>query len=124
MMGASHASGPAARLPVPFVLVTGGKGGVGKTTLTANLGVELARAGKRVLVVDLDLGLANLNLLLGLPVEASIEDALEGRRSLSDCVLEGPGGVHLLPAGSGNGDMAHLGQEARERLLRGLSPVE
>ena len=108
------------RMPVPFVLVTGGKGGVGKTTLTANLGVQLAREGHRVLVVDLDLGLANLNLLLGLSVRANIENALRGECSLADCVLEGPGGVHLLPAGSGSEGMGRLDDPQRANLLAGL----
>jgi MinD-like ATPase involved in chromosome partitioning or flagellar assembly len=65
-------------IEAPFVLVTGGKGGVGKTTVAANLGVEMAGAGKRVLIVDLDLGLANLNVLLGLDTPRTIEDALAG----------------------------------------------
>ena len=85
----------------PFVLVTGGKGGVGKSTLTADLGVHLAVQGQRVLLVDLDLGLANLDVLLGLGVGRTVEDALEGRCDLEDCVVTGPQGVHVLPAGSG-----------------------
>ena len=115
--------GATMRLPVPFVLVTGGKGGVGKTTLSANLGVQLAREGRRVLVVDLDLGLANLNVLLGLPVGANIEDALAGTCSLADCVIEGPGGVHVLPAASGSEGMARLGETVRARLLSELASL-
>ena len=65
------------RLDAPFVLVTGGKGGVGKSTLTANLGVQLAQEGRKALVVDLDLGLANLNVILGLDSGPTVEDALE-----------------------------------------------
>ena len=61
----------------PFVLVTGGKGGVGKTTVAGNLGVELARTGRRVLLVDLDLGLSNLDVLFGISVgESRIDRAL------------------------------------------------
>ena len=86
-----------AKLPVPFVLVTGGKGGVGKTTVCANLGVQLAKSGLRVLMVDLDLGLANLDLVLGLESGSTVEDALQQGVSLGDCVREGPGGVHVLP---------------------------
>jgi flagellar biosynthesis protein FlhG len=111
------------RLPVPFILVTGGKGGVGKTTVTANLGVQLAQEGRRVLVVDLDLGLANLNVLLGLPAGAHVEDALEGRAELRDCVVQGPGGVHVLCAGSGNEDMARLTDEARSAFIADLAEV-
>lgn len=113
-----------AELGAPFVLVTGGKGGVGKTTVAANLGVDLAREGRRVLLVDLDLGLANLDLTLGLRPEHRVEDALAGDVPLEDCVVTGPGGVHLLPAASGSEELSNLGPERRSRLielLRGLA---
>ena len=66
-----------AELGAPFVLVTGGKGGVGKTTVAANLGVDLAREGRRVLLVDLDLGLANLDLTLGVECDDALRAILE-----------------------------------------------
>jgi len=109
------------RLPVPFVLVTGGKGGVGKTTLAANLAVQLAREGRRVLAVDLDLGLANLHVALGLASERTIEDALLEGVALADCVAEGPEGVHVLPAGSGTETMGRLDAEQRQRLVDQLA---
>ncbi len=110
-----------ARLPVPFVLVSGGKGGVGKTTLTANLGIELRRAGRRVLLVDFDLGLANLNVLLRLSVRRSVEDLLAGDARLSDCIVRGPLGVELLPAGSGNAAMGRPDRARRARLFDALA---
>lgn len=110
-------------LDAPFVMVTGGKGGVGKTTLSANLGVELARDGYRVLIIDLDLGLANLNVHFGLSVEVDLEDVLAGRCDARDCVIEGPGGVHVLPAASGSEAMARTTREDRHRLLRLLKPL-
>jgi flagellar biosynthesis protein FlhG len=107
---------PLEPMPVPFVLVTGGKGGVGKTTIAANLGVELSRAGRKVLLVDLDLGLGNLHVALRLSPRAGVEDALLGTRRLADCVITGPGGVHLLPAGSGNPLMAEADATRRSAL--------
>ena len=92
-------------IETPFVLVTGGKGGVGKTTVAANLGVEMASAGKRVLIVDLDLGLANLNVLLGLDTPRTIEDTLTGAVEPSACVVPGPAGGS--PAARWFWDRAH-----------------
>lgn len=105
----------------PLLLFTGGKGGVGKTTLTADLGIALARAGKRVLLVDLDLGLANLDVVLRVRSDRTVEDALEGRCAFEDCVIRGPEGVYLLPAGSGNAKMGAPDRARRAALLEGLS---
>jgi flagellar biosynthesis protein FlhG len=83
------------------ITVTSGKGGVGKTNVVANLGVGLARAGKRVLVLDADLGLGNIDVLLGLVPRYTLEHVLSGSHHLSDIIIEGPAGIHVLPAGSG-----------------------
>lgn len=109
-----------ARRVAPLVLVTGGKGGVGKSTIAANLGVSLAARGRRVLLVDLDLGLANLDVLLRLQPAHTVEDALAGECELKDCVVRGPGGVSVLPAGSGSLAMGHPDAERRAALLDGL----
>jgi len=107
----------------PFVLLTGGKGGVGKTTLAANLGVQLARRGRRTLLVDLDLGLANLHVVLRLAKGPDIEDALSGRCSLRECIVTGPAGLDVLPASSGTAAMGSLGADGRQRLLAGLDEL-
>jgi flagellar biosynthesis protein FlhG len=83
------------------IAVTSGKGGVGKTNVVANLAVELARAGKRVLVLDADLGLGNIDVLLGLVPRYTLEHVLCGSHRLSDIILPGPAGIQVLPAGSG-----------------------
>jgi len=81
--------------------VVSGKGGVGKTVLTANLAASFAGAGKRTLVVDADLGLANIDVILGLSPAHSLQDVLNGDRSIEDALIQAPGGFELLPAGSG-----------------------
>ncbi|MEP7281510.1 MAG: MinD/ParA family protein [Rubrivivax sp.] len=90
-------SGRAARVTA----VTSGKGGVGKSVLTANLAAALARQGRRVLVVDADLGLANLDVLLDLPPSVTLHDVFGGRAALADALLPGPAGFDVLLAGSG-----------------------
>jgi flagellar biosynthesis protein FlhG len=101
-----------------LVAVVSGKGGVGKTNLVANLAVAAAGLRARVLVVDGDLGLSSLDVLLGLVAPWSVEDVLLGRCSLQGALVEGPRGVHLLPAASGRSDLAALGGAHLERLLR------
>ena len=112
-----------ALMDVPFVLVTGGKGGVGKTTVAANLGVDLARDGQRILLVDLDLGLANLDVVLGLSPEGRIDAALRGDIDMASCIISGPGGVDVLPAASGCEEMAALDPKQRARLIELVAGV-
>ena len=92
--------------PVPLtpavrvVAVASGKGGVGKTNVTANLAVTLARRGTRVWVLDADLGLANVDLVYGVRPTHTIEAVLRGERRLSEVVVDGPAGVRLVAAAS------------------------
>lgn len=110
-------------LNAPFVLVTGGKGGVGKTTVAANLGVGLAREGRRVLLVDLDLGLSNLDVVLGLTAPARLGAALRGDVSIESCLVQGPGGVDVLVASNGEEAMASLSDVDRERLIAMIADI-
>lgn len=104
----------------PLVLFTGGKGGVGKTLLAANTAIELAKRAHKVLLVDLDLGLADLDVVLKLETRHTIEDALHGRAKLADCVVRGPAGLRVLAAGSGTPGMARLDDAARARFFTEL----
>lgn len=113
---------PSLRLPVPFVLVTGGKGGVGKSTLAANLALSLTREGRRVLLVDLDLGLGDLETMLTLSPGPSLEEGLAGA-GLETCLRHGPAGLDVLPATNGSEDLARGDALMRARLLEALVPV-
>lgn len=94
---------------VRTIAVTSGKGGVGKTCITVNLGVALARRGHRVLLIDADLGLANVDTVLGLHPRATVRQVLAGECELADVLLDGPAGIKIVPAASGFEEMARLG---------------
>jgi flagellar biosynthesis protein FlhG len=107
----------------PLVLVTGGKGGVGKTSISANLALELGRRGARVLLVDLDLGLANLNVLLRANPPRHLEHWLAGEAELAQCLLPIGPGVQLLPGGSGTRACAAPDTGRQARLLAGIAQL-
>jgi flagellar biosynthesis protein FlhG len=100
-----------------FITVTSGKGGVGKTSLVANLGLELARSGSSVLILDGDLGLANLSILFNVTPRHDLEDVIDGRRALADVVLDVTPGLRLIPAAAGAATLAELPAERRRVLL-------
>jgi flagellar biosynthesis protein FlhG len=106
-----------------IVAITSGKGGVGKTFVAANLAAALAHAGHRVLVMDADLGLANLDIVLNLTPKETLHEVLTGSGSLDDVILKAPGGFSVLPAGSGMVEYSRLGEEVRERLRKILRKV-
>ena len=117
----SSAPKPASRASGASIAVTGGKGGVGKSNLTVNLAVALGRWGRRVLLVDGDLGLANLDVLLGLVPKRNVEDLVRGEANLEELLIDGPDGVRILPAASGVPDLSRLNDDTRARLLAALS---
>ena len=90
---------PSARARV--MAVTSGKGGVGKSNVTLNLGIALAMQGERVILLDADLGLANINILLGVEPPYTLADVVEGELRLADILWDGPKGVRIIPGASG-----------------------
>jgi flagellar biosynthesis protein FlhG len=109
--------------PVQVIAVTGGKGGVGKTSVSINLSVSLANMGRRVALLDADLGLANIDVLLGLNAKKNLEDVLRGEVSLQDILLTGPGGIRIIPASSGTQRMAQLGAMEHAGLIHAFSEL-
>lgn len=109
--------------PVQVIAVTGGKGGVGKTTVAANLAVALAERGRRVLVLDADLGLANIDVLLGLQPRFNLSHVLAGERTLEEVVVAGPKGIRIVPASSGVRQMANLGALEHAGLIRAFGEL-
>ncbi len=102
---------------VRVISVTSGKGGVGKTSITVNLAIALARLGRQVLIWDADLGLANIDILLGLDSRYNINHLLNGDKTLEEIIFEGPEGVKILPASSGIQEMTALSDGQKIRLL-------
>ncbi|KAF1724032.1 MULTISPECIES: MinD/ParA family protein [Pseudoxanthomonas] len=115
---------PGAFHPVRVVAVTGGKGGVGKTNVSVNLAVSLAEMGKRTLLMDADLGLANVDVLLGLSPKFTLADLIAGRCGLEDVLLEGPEGVLVVPASSGFRHMAELTPAEHVGLVNVFSELQ
>lgn len=106
------------------IAVTSGKGGVGKTNITANLALLAAKAGRRVLVIDADLGLANVEILFGLTPRFHIGDLIEGTATLEQVLSHGPHGICMLPAGSGVQGLTHLDDAQKLRLITALDELE
>lgn len=100
-----------------IIAVTSGKGGVGKTFVSANLAAALTRHGLKVLVLDADLGLANLDVVLNLFPKITLHDVFTGKASLEDAVLPAPGGFSVILAGSGMIEYSHLTPEIRNKFL-------
>ena len=103
--------------PPRVISVTSGKGGVGKTNIVGNLAVALARLGKRVLVLDADLGLANIDILFGIHPVCNIGHVISGEKTLSEIMIDGPEGIRIIPAGSGFMNLTHLTEGQKLSLL-------
>jgi len=106
------------------IAFTSGKGGVGKSNIAAATAILLAGYGKRVLLVDGDLGLANIDVLFGLRPRLTLQHVVQDGRTLDDVLIEGPGGIFVLPAGSGLQDLATLGQARLDELLAAFRALD
>lgn len=100
-----------------IIAITSGKGGVGKTFVSANLAAALTRRGQRVLVLDADLGLANLDVVLNLHPKITLHDVFTGKATLDDAVIAAPGGFSVVLAGSGMVEYSRLTPEVRNQFL-------
>lgn len=119
--GASAA--PASR-PTRVIAISSGKGGVGKTSVTTNLGIALAQLGASVCILDADTGLANINILLNLRPEYTIEQLLNGKKTLDEIMLDGPHGIKVIPAASGISECADLDESQHQIMSQALASLE
>ncbi len=109
--------------PVQVIAVTGGKGGVGKTSVAINLATAMSLAGKRVMLLDGDLGLANVDVLLGLSPRHTLAQVMDGLCSLEEILVEAPQGFHVVPGASGVADMANLSAAEHLTIVQAFSSL-
>jgi flagellar biosynthesis protein FlhG len=109
---------------IKVIAVSGGKGGVGKTNVSLNTAISLAKLGKRVLVLDADLGLANVDVMLGLRVKRNLSHVLSGECELDDIIIQGPAGINIIPATSGTQSMVDLTPAEHAGLIRAFSDMK
>lgn len=109
--------------PVKVIAVTSGKGGVGKTNVSVNLGISMAQLGKEVMLMDADLGLANIDVMLGLHPQYNLSHVINGERRLDEVVVSGPEGMRIVPAASGLQAMAELPPSQHAGVIRAFSEL-
>jgi flagellar biosynthesis protein FlhG len=109
--------------PVKVLTVTGGKGGVGKTNICANLAIAMSMLGRRVMLLDADLGLANVDVLLGLQPAHSLADVIKGQRTLQEVIVTGAAGVRVIPGASGLSEMANMSPAQHAGIINAFSEL-
>lgn len=109
--------------PVKVIAITGGKGGVGKSSISANLGVALSMMGRKVMLLDADLGLANIDVMFGLQPQKTLADVIKDQLPLDDVIIKGPEGVMVVPGASGLSDMAELSPAHHSGIINAFSSM-
>lgn len=109
--------------PVRVLAVSSGKGGVGKTNVAVNLGVSLSELGRQAVLLDADLGLANVDVLLGLQPKFNLSHVLSGERGLDEILVEGPSGLKIVPASSGIQRMSELTTAEQAAVIRAFGEM-
>lgn len=110
--------------PVRVIAIASGKGGVGKTNLSVNLGISFCKLGQKVALLDADMGLANVDILLGLHPNYNLAHVLSGEKSIDDIVVEGPSGLKVIPASSGVQHMAEMGTMEQAGIINAFSEFQ
>ncbi|EIE00010.1 MULTISPECIES: MinD/ParA family protein [Leptospira] len=107
-----------------IIAIASGKGGVGKSTISVNLAISMAKAGQKVLVFDGDLGLANVNVILGIIPKYNLYHVVKGHKSLKDIIIQAPEGVDIIAGASGYSQLANLNDTQRNNLIKGFADLD
>jgi len=110
--------------PVRVIAVTSGKGGVGKTNLSVNIGIALSQMGQRVVLMDADMGLANVDILLGVYPQFNLSHVLSGEKTLDEIMMDGPSGLRVIPGASGIQKMSELNTIEQAAVIRAFSEID
>ncbi len=110
--------------PVRVIAITSGKGGVGKTNLSVNLGIALSQLGQRVALLDADMSLANVDILIGMYPEFNLSHVLSEEKTLTEIMLEGPDGLKVIPGASGIQKMSELSSMEQAAIVRAFSEID
>lgn len=111
-------------LTARIITVTSGKGGVGKTSLTVNIAASIARQGKKVLVIDADLGLSNVEIMLGVTPSYTIKDLIKNNKDIDDILIKGPFNIDFISGGNGFLELTELSDVEREEILVKLKKID
>ncbi len=109
--------------PLKIIAVSSGKGGVGKTNVSVNLAISMAKQKKEVMLLDADLGMANVDVLLGLNTEYDLSHVISGERTLEEIIVDGPSNIKIIPASSGINKMANLTSAEQTGLINAFSEL-
>ncbi|MCW2277923.1 MinD/ParA family protein [Heliophilum fasciatum] len=107
-----------------IICISSGKGGVGKTNVTLNLGLALTEYGQRVMIIDADMGMANIDVILGKVHPFNLYHVFRGEKQLRDIIFDGPNGIRLISGGSGIAELANLSEQELDLLIAGLADIE
>ena len=110
--------------PVQVIAITSGKGGVGKTNLAVNIGIALSQMGRRVALLDADMGLANVDILLGIYPKFNLSHVLSGDKTLAEVIIDGPFGLKVIPGASGIQKMSELSSLEQATVIRAFSEID
>ncbi|MDD2585239.1 MAG: MinD/ParA family protein [Syntrophomonadaceae bacterium] len=106
------------------IVISSGKGGVGKTTIAVNIAMAISSMGKKVVLMDADMGLANIDIMLGILPKYNLYHMIQGQKNIKDIIIPGPGDLMIIPGGSGIDELANIDQNQLQKLLTEIGKID